>query len=538
MKIIINFVILFLPVISNSQRLTDSLLIVLDKAINERPIYKEIKNREMDSINNVLHQNLDKKKEYSLYNQLFDAYKHYNLDSALWIAKKEMAISRETKELQLVYASKMNVAEMLGKMGMYKETFDIMGQINKKDLAINQWGYYYHIYHSIYSLLYQNALSQEEKNYYKTFLFQYKDSLIQILNPQLPSYKFLVCNKLIDLGKYNQALNLLHPIYIESKENSAEASAIAYNLAEVYEKKGDSENQKKYLAIASLSDIKRAVKSYIALRKLAVLLYREGNVERAYTYIKCAMEDATFAKARFRMIEISEALPIIVASYNKEIKEEKDTLAKYLILISLLSLILIESIFIIYKQLQKNTKAERLVKFKNEELTKINEELKNLNITLSDSDRVKETYIGYVFDLCSSYINKLEVFRVETHKQLKSKQINEAIKATSNTGLVTHELKEFFLNFDAVFLQLYPNFIDEFNSLLRKEERITSKTEDILTPELRIFALSRLGISDSSKIANFLHFSPQTVYNYKLKIKNKLSVTKEEFSNKIKRIGR
>lgn len=101
MKIIINFVILFLPVISNSQRLTDSLLIVLDKAINERPIYKEIKNREMDSINNVLHQNLDKKKEYSLYNQLFDAYKHYNLDSALWIAKKKWQFQEKPKSCSL-----------------------------------------------------------------------------------------------------------------------------------------------------------------------------------------------------------------------------------------------------------------------------------------------------------------------------------------------------------------------------------------------------------------------------------------------------
>lgn len=173
-----------------------------------------------------------------------------------------------------------------------------------------------------------------------------------------------------------------------------------------------------------------------------------------------------------------------------------------------------------------------------EDMKEMNTELNMLNKELSESNQVKEAYIGSVFNLCSTYIDKMEAYRLDLNRKLKADKIADALRTTGSASLVPDELKEFFRNFDTVFLNIYPDFVHQFNALLQKEERIIPKAGDILTPELRVFALIRLGINDSSKIAGFLHYSPQTVYNYKLKVRNKLIIPREEFEEALFRIGR
>ncbi len=534
----------FILVLSFSSRVAiaqfnmDSLLHLVDKAIEKRPEFSKLKETRIDSLKLVLSKEQNPKTRYQLNDRLFNEYKHYQMDSALSVAKTKYAIAQQMNHKQLQYESRMNIAETLGKMGMYKETFDIMGQIGKSDLEDNLWGYYFHLYHSIYSLLFQSALSQEEKSKYKDAIRLYKDSLLAITDTTTLAYKLILNGKLIENKRYSEALTLLNQCFSQSKANKTEVGMIAYEISRIYEQTGKGALQEQYLAISALSDLGRAVKSYISLRKLAVVLYQQGDVERAYSYIKCAMEDATFCKARFRMIEISEMLPIIVATYNKKMNEEKSRLFKYLLVISILLIVLAMFIILMYKQLKKTSLAKQAAKNANEELSIVNTHLKEVNKKLAEADLVKETYIGYVFNLYSDYINKLEHYRIRLNQLLKAKKNDEAQKITSTGSLVTNEIKALYQNFDAVFLNLYPNFIEEFNSLLKNGEQIIPKSGDFLTPELRVFALIRLGISDSGKIAGFLHYSPQTVYNYRLRIKNKLAVSKEEFAEKIQQIGR
>ena len=131
----------------------------------------------------------------------------------------------------------------------------------------------------------------------------------------------------------------------------------------------------------------------------------------------------------------------------------------------------------------------------------------------------------------------METYRLNIHNKLRNNKA-EDVKTMTSTSLLPSEQKEFFDSFDAIFMNLYPNFIEDFNAMLLSDEQITPKKGDILSPELRIYALIRLGITDSGKIATFLHYSPQTVYNYKLKVKNKLTVSKEEFLEAVRNIGR
>lgn len=515
----------------------DSLLKILDQTIKDKALFSKQKEYRIDSLKQEESKSVNLEEKYKIYHKLFKEYRHYNMDSALSIAYKKQDISHELQNKKYEQRSNMNVAEIMAIMGMYKEALDIAAQINKKELDIDQMQYYYHLYHSTYYLLFENSLSSREKKYYETLISHYKDSLLQVNEPNTLGYSLVKNGKLVEQHKYKEALELMNHCYLEYGKNQSSIGSLAYGLSDIYEKLGDTEQQKKYLAISATADLRRAVKGYIALRKLATILYNEGDLDRAYAYIRCAMEDATFCKARFRTLEISETLPIITAAYDKKVKQEKANLVKYLILISILSFILIVSFIYIWQQLKKLSIAKKSIKQMYEDVTQMNENLNELNRKLSESNQVKEEYIGSIFNLCSTYINKMENYRININRKLKAGQTSEIIKIT-NTTLVTDELKEFFRNFDAIFLNIYPNFIEEFNMLLLPEEQITPKSGDILTPELRVFALMRLGISDSSKVASFLHYSPQTVYNYKLKIRNKLSVSKDEFASKILSIGK
>ncbi len=516
----------------------DSLLKVLDAVIQQRPAYAAKKNFRLDSLKRLLTENAPAHQRFSVYSQLLQEYKNYNLDSALKVAKLKSQMATALYQGNLQNEAYMNIAEVLGKMGMYKEAFDKMDSLQKANFNPGLWKYYYHLRHSLYSLLYENALSQEEKQTYKNLVYTYKDSLLAVNDSSTLVHQLIENNRLMEAGAYEPALSSLLLLYRHLAPTDPEIGSLAYIIATIYEKTGNVEEQIRFLAISAIADLTRAVKSYIALRKLAIRLYGEGDLERAYAYIKCSMEDASFAKARFRIIEVSETLPIITAAYDKQMQKEKDNLFKYLSLISIMSAVLLACVVLIYRQLQKISAAKKMAKKANEELVHINQALTGLNKKLAESDHVKEVYIGYVFNLCSSYIDKLENYRATLHKKLKEKQHEEALKITSGAGLVTRELKEFFQNFDAIFLQLFPGFVDEFNSLLREGEQLIPKPGDLLTPELRVFALIRLGVTDSSKIAEFLHYSSQTVYNYKLKVKNKLAIAKDDFSDRIQVLGK
>ena len=515
----------------------DSLLLVLDKTITEKNYYAEKRKRQIDSLRTQLNEmSVYGEQRYQIYQRLYEAYRPYNMSLALSIAEKQTSIAEELQNRQLYNSAVMNTAEILGNLGMYKESLDMIDKIDRKQFQDQQWSFYYHLHHSLYLLMSENAVTQKEKNQYRQYISQYKDSILNVLEINTLGYKFVKAGKLIEQRKSDEALLLMKQCDKEYGNNIAQAGIISYILSEIYAQKEDSEKEKEYLAMSSIVDLRKGVKEYIALRKLAVMLYRSGDINRAYNYIRCAMEDAAFCGARFRVLEISEALPIISAAYDQKMQQEKEKMLKALIVISILSLVLVLSILFVVRQMRTLSSAKKVMQSMYQDIKAMNKNLYELNIKLSESDRVKEEYIGSIFNLCSTYINKIEAYRIHLNKKLMTNQIEELKKITS-TSIVSEELKEFFAYFDITFLHIFPNFIYQFNKLLIEGEQITPKAGDLMTPELRIYALIRLGITDNNKIAGFLHYSPQTVYNYKQKVKNKLAVSKDEFSDIVRQIG-
>jgi hypothetical protein len=516
---------------------SDSLLLVLDKTIKDKSLYSNKREHRIDSMKTLLNSIIDPEQRYAIYQELYREYKRYNMNSALSVSEQKLLIAQELNSPSLVSTSEMNVAEIMSIMGMYKEALDIVDAMNPRTTDTAQRLYYFHIYHSLYSLMSENSTSQKERNRYDKLTGEYKDSLLSLIDKKSLGYEVIRSGKLIEEERYDEALLVMNPCYEKHKNDDSQLRIVAYVLSDIHARMGEHEKEKEYLAISATADLRMAIKEYIALRKLAVLLYREGEINRAYDYIKCSMDDASFCGARFRILEISETLPIITSAYDRKIRQEREKLLKYLILISVLSVVLLTSVVFICKQLKSLSRAKESIKNMYEDMKAMNKNLDELNKILSESNHVKEEYIGSVFNLCSNYINKMESYRINLHRSLISNRMDEARRMTGSS-LVQDELKEFFRHFDAIFLNIYPNFIDEFNSLLKDGEQITPKADDILTPELRIFALIRLGITDGNKIAQFLHYSPQTVYNYKLKIRNKLSISKDEFDLAIRQTGK
>jgi hypothetical protein len=182
--------------------------------------------------------------------------------------------------------------------------------------------------------------------------------------------------------------------------------------------------------------------------------------------------------------------------------------------------------------LQINNRLNQLI----EELKLANDHQKKTNTSLAESNHIKEKFISNFLEICAEYINKLETFKITVNRRIKAGQINEILKMTTSTEDSARELKELYANFDKAFLSIYPNFVKEFNKLLRANEYYPISKDQSLNHELRIFALIKLGITDSNKIASFLHYTLRTVYNYRSRVKSKSLYQDDNFEDSIKQI--
>lgn len=520
----------------------DSIFSVLDKAIKERHLYAKTKNDLIQNLKGQLQQLTTIEDSFYVYGRIYNEYKTFQMDSALAVVNKRMQLASRTKDTEstLKFSTKaeQDLAEVMMVTGMYKESLDILNKLDRSIIIRHDYlSSLYHLYHSLYMLMAQYSFTEKGKDTYLMLQYQYKDSILTTITPNEAGYQLVESSKLLHKKKYDEALDLSMKAYLSNTDNNRTTATTARSVSEVYLAMGDTLSAMKYLGFSAIADLRTGVKEYMSLPELANLLYAWGDIEHSYNYIKCSMEDAIFCNARLRAMEMSRMLPIINASYDVKMKQERSRLILFLVTIVILFVALTVLLIFIYKKLKELSLARRSLDERNTFLQQTLNEMKILNIELSESNHVKEEYIGYVFNICSTYINKLDDFRKLTNRKIKSGLINELLKLTDSSSFVTDELKEFYRSFDSIFLNIYPDFIEDFNSLLMDNEHIYPKEGELLCPELRIYALVRLGISDSVKIASFLHYSPQTVYNYRFKVRNKAKVEKDKFPELVRQLG-
>ena len=522
---------------------TDALLREIDGLVKNRRTYGVEKETRITDLKRLLAEAASDEQRYGFCGRLFDEYRAYNLDSSFVYAQGKEELAHRLNKQDYLDDSAMNMAEVMGTTGMYKEALELLGKIDKKTLPDYLYGYYYHLYRTIYGLMGDYAVTEKAKKEYYRMTDLYRDSLLQVNASDSLGHALVMADKCIVHARYDEAIDMLMEYYRKPSLDDHAQAMIAYTISEGYRLKGDKQGQKHYLALSAIADLKSAVKEYVSLRKLASLVYEEGDIDRAYNYLKCSLEDATLCNARLRTLEISQVFPIIDKAYQLKTERQQREMKISLICISLLSVFLLAAIFFVYKQMKKVAAARRevvdtntLLQELNEELHDSNSQLKEMNHTLSEANYIKEEYIGRYMDQCSTYLDKMDLYRRSLNKIAAAGRVEELYKAIKSSQFLDEELKEFYANFDVTFLQLFPNFVDEFNALLT--EPMQPKPGEQLNTELRIFALIRLGITDSTKIAQFLRYSVTTIYNYRTRVRNKALGEREEFEAKVMKIGK
>lgn len=517
--------------------------------MEEKDIYAQKKEHKINEIKKLLKTpSISNGQLYDINFQLHNEYKTYISDSAIHYAQQNLEIAIKLNNKDKIDESHLVLGGLYSIAGMYFEAIYEMQSTPKQTLATWLLPSYYSTYAQIYSS-YSHINDLYAKKYYaKSSL--YRDSLLSVLDKETNYYKIVYAEKLYDNGRLEDAKKLLSDMLSKSKVEDHERAVLAYALANVYKKENNIDLQERYLAISAICDIKNAIKENASLQALSSILYKKGDIKNAYRGIKSSMEDAMFCNARLRTIEVSRIFPIIDTAYQESIAKQKNTLQTSLIIVSILSLFLLIAVAYVYKQMKRiagirkelyhtNIKLKELnndlVKT-NEKMQSVNSRLSEVNTELSEANQIKETYIGHFLDLCSTYIQKLEKYKNTLNKKASEKKLDELYRMLKSNDMIDSELKELYENFDNIFLHLYPNFVEDFNSLLVEDGRLYPKTNGLNT-ELRIFALIRLGITDSSRIANFLHYSANTIYNYRTRIRNKASVPREDFEYLVRRIG-
>lgn len=508
------------------------LLKLLDSYIDKRNTYSEIKEEKIKKLKLKLRTADNNSSRLSLLNTIYHEYYTYSYDSAMVYANRGLALALSDNNTYYATLNRINRAAVLSTGGFYSQAETLLFDIDEEKVPRQLKQYYYYTTTWLYSYWEAFCDKSEFKYYYR----QKKHHFLQLTVNATP-------NNYVDLHAYlsGELAFLENPLsktvlryYTTALNNSPVNSRVhasaAYCIARYYQEMGDMQRYEQYIVEAAISDIVCPLKENLALQEFSTYLYTKDAkyADRAARYIYCSMEDAKFYNNRLRMLEISNILPII-ATANQEAMAHKERIVRgVLSVVSFLSLVLFAMAIFGYKQNKWLVTSRREVKSQNRQLTELNEKL------IATNHR-RETYMRLFMDISAVYIRKLIEYRKLVSRKIKANQAADLLKTINSYKLAEEEATTFYTRFDRAFIELYPGFVDELNSLLLPESKIAQPSPNSLTTEVRIYALMRLGVTDSQEIATLLFYSTQTIYNYKSSMRAR-AINRDTFDDDINRL--
>lgn len=496
----------------------------LDRIIDGKEMFRVQKEATIKELKRNLAYSKDDQEKYHLCGALFGEYLHFQADSALHYLNRKQQLLPLLNQPELQLEVRINRAEVMGVMGMYNEALNELELIDRQQLEGTTLAYYYRTYRAYYGWIADYTTHGVEKVKYLEKTACYRDSIICVTPPTVDR-EIVWAEKMLVDGQIDAALVKLSDA-LQQTPNERQKGYIYYTLSEAYGRKEDIQKEIYYLALTAIIDLESSICEYASLQKLAQLMYEVGDLDRAYKYLNCSMEDAVFCNARLRFIEVTQFFPIIDKAYKLKERRERQISRVLLISVSVLSLFLLAAIFYLYRWMRKLSAMRR-------DLTLAYQKMQQVNNELAQTGKIKEVYIARYLDRCVIYLDKLEAYRRSLAKLAMASRLEELFKAIKSEQFIRDERKEFYNEFDKSFLELFPHFITSFNQLLVEEGRLYPKSGELLTTELRIFALIRLGVTDSNRIAHFLGYSLATIYNYRSKMRNKALGNKETFEQDV-----
>ena len=550
----------FLPAVSYNVGI-ESFLIKLDSLIVRKDAFVSVKETKINQLRKRSGNIRTSEERYWLNKMFYDEFFVYNADSAMTYVNLNLEIASDLDKKEWLAEWKIKKSFLLAATGLLIEALDEMHGISGKslppELRVEYYGQMMYLYSHLGQYSGGDNMNFREGYYQKEGA--YKDSIYAAITPEDPFYLWYKGWKFLGTAEMDTVKKELQAEVSASHLETRRDAMNAYILACLCRESGQRDEYLKYMIYSAMADVRSANRDIASLEELSKALFELGDIDRAYTYINYCLQNAQLYRNRVRMVGISEIQDTVHQAYQERNLKQKARLRLFLVLISVLSVILSIAILYICRQIKrlsisrtKLNEANHLLDRQvnelshahaelseaNGQLCALNVRLKEANNQLCESNYVKEEYIGYVFAVCSDYISKLDEFRKSINRKIRTKQFDDIRQLTDTPAMVQNELKEFYRSFDAIFLHIYPDFVNDFNLLLQPEERIMLKEGELLNTELRIYALVRLGISDSVKIAKFLHCSPQTVYNNRLRIRNKAIIAKEDFADAVKSLGK
>lgn len=506
----------------------------LDRVIANREVYAARREGQFEEIKRRLaHGSLSPEERFADYGRLFNEYLSFQVDTAIHYAllKKELALG--TGDSLKILETDLNLAQIYSIAGLNQDAFEILNAMSTRHFTPFLRSYYHNIYSILYENIYQSIDNPELKRHHYELLH---DAYTDLLGSQSPdedgsSYYYTKANLLNLENRHSEAREWLETNAERMKTNMREEAIYYYLLAETCIHGGGTRGEaERFYVRSAVIDLKTGIKEYVSLHRLAQMLYADGEINRAYRYLKVALEDANYCNSQKRLVKVSQLLPIIDNDYQIRRNRQQRNLYISLSFLALLVVLLIAALTYINK-LYRNNRRVGL------RLAALNNELKELNSHLSESNLIKQTYIVRYMDFCLSYIDQMDSRLKRIARLLDGNNRDALRKALDPAAFARENLELFYNNFDITFLKLFPSFVEEYNKLLKPSERIVLKAPDVLTTELRIYALVRLGITDSVQIAQFLHCSLSTVYNNRTSARNKACVDRSRFEHFVARIG-
>lgn len=536
------------------------LLHSLDSLLEQQDLFVRVKEERIQQLKMQYSRVKDVKELYAMNRMIYLEYRVYDADSALHYINKNIQLAQQTNNRTWEVVSLLEQSFVLTSSGLLTEALKAVSDIRPEELPQNLRSEYFGRLCTLYSRLRDYSSENFQlSEYYNDLQKAFRDSVYLTATPD--ELRYWNCRAWLYLG--TPEIEPVKQAFEENKQtlsnDSRKYSIATYNLSAIYRSENNESKYLENLILSAMADIRSVNGDIGSLQEIAEYLFKHGEIDRAYNYILYCSQKAMLFHNRVRIVKMSHLQNQIYKAYQEQSRTQQKRLQASLIAVSFLFLVLIGAFLFIRKQMRRLKEANLKLDSTNQKLSvnmdalstahqrleEVNMQLKDLNTQLQEvndqlreSNYVKEEYIGYVFNICSTYISKLEEFRKNINRKLKVGQIEDVKAMTDSSATASNELKEFYQNFDTIFLHLYPDFVGDFNALLLPEERIELKEGELLNTELRIHALIRLGITDSVKIADFLHCSAQTVYNNRLRTRNKSIIPKEDFINAVKKLGK
>ena len=509
----------------------------LDRAIDSTSRYDANKQHVLTQYRNTLIATPkdDWPARYGDYLRLFEEYKVFNYDSAFAYARQLQAAAIQIGDPAKIVHARLKLGFCLLSSGLFKETLDSLREIHVGGAPDSLQAEYYALMGRYYY-----DLGDFDNDGYNTPAYtvkgnNYIDSALRLFPSGSFNGSYYKGLKEIKSGQGSNAINDFRLLLDRPDLTLHQLAVTTSTLSDIYITNNQPDTAIRLLIRAATADIQSSTKETAAIFNLAQLLYKKGDVRNASSYIEIAIRDAVFYGARQRKVQVSAILPLIEGEKVSRVEEQKSLFATWSIIATCLLLAVIALVITVYRQVGRLKAAQAIITEAHIKEQAINQRLQETNNKLSEANKIKEEYIGYFFNADSEFFAKVEKFRKSLEQKIAYRKWEDIITLVNNTNL-KKEKEELQQNFDKIFLKLFPDFIQKFNDLFREEDRVQLKDHEFLNTDLRIFALVRMGIHDTEKIARILEYSVNTINTYKTKIKNKSIVPNEEFEQRIMEI--